>query len=271
MVPLDRACRRAIVVGLVAILAASATVGWLVSPGAGGMFAACSLPSWGWVAGALARARLYDDRTDTLGWATHLTLLRGLLVSLVAGFALMDHGGVMAWWPGLLYTAAVLTDRYDGVVARRAGQVTDLGARLDVAMDGLGLLVAPLVAVIWKRLPPWYLLVGAAYYFFHGGIALRRRWGLAVHPDRLRRSRVTRFFAGAQMGLVAVALLPVLNARVNILAATLLMLPTLGLFARDWLVVVGWLVPAVTPANGRQVDRLHRSNQPVSREESLAR
>ena len=226
-------------------------------------FVVSALFTWLLVAVTLWRAR-GGVGAAALGISTHLTLLRGLLVSLVAGFALVTPEGRIRWLPGLLYTVAALSDRYDGVLARRLGQVTAFGARLDVAMDGLGLLVAPLVAVIWRRLPPWYLLVGVAYYLFHGGIALRRRWGLPVHVDRLRPSRVTRFFAGIQMTLVAVALFPVFGLRTTTVAATLLMLPTLVFFTRDWLMVTGGL----RPPPGRQAGP---ADDGVAPEESLAR
>ena len=208
------------------------------------------LVTWTFVAVMLWRARgeadVDADVDARLGLATGLTLARGALVSLVSGFLFMRATGVVAWLPGALYALAAATDNADGRVARRLGQVTRFGARLDVAMDGLGLLVAPLVAVAWQRLPPWYLLVGAAYYLFHGGLWIHRRVGWPVYP--LRPSRVTRFFAGVQMVVVAAALLPFWPAAFARAIASVLMLPTLVLFARDWLVVSGRLGAGVPPA-----------------------
>lgn len=204
------------------------------------------LATWTFVVAALWRARRDAEVDARFGLATGLTLARGALVSLVSGFLFVRATGVVVWLPGALYALAAATDNADGRVARRLDQVTRFGARLDVAMDGLGLLVAPLVAVAWKRLPPWYLLVGAAYYVFHGGLWLRRRVGWPVHP--LRPSRVTRCFAGVQMVLVAAALLPFWPAAMARATASVLMLPTLALFARDWLVVTGRLAAVAPPA-----------------------
>jgi CDP-diacylglycerol--glycerol-3-phosphate 3-phosphatidyltransferase len=150
------------------------------------------------------------------------------------------------WLPALLYAAAAVCDRFDGIIARRLGQTTALGARLDEAMDALGLLAAPLVAVSWGRLPPWYLLVGVTYYLFHAAIWLRRRLELPVHLERVRPKRLTRIFAGLQMTLVSVALAPLLSLAVTTIAATLIMLPTLIFFARDWLIAIGRLQPPRT-------------------------
>lgn len=241
MAPIDRSCLRVIAIGLAAVLASSWALGaspWL------------SLASGLVVAGTLWRARrLLDPAATGLGAATHLTLLRGLLVSVAVGFAPVapvGPRGIVRWIPALLYGAAAIGDRFDGIVARRLGQATPFGARLDEAMDGLGLLAAPLVAVAWGRLPPWYLLLGAAYYVFQAGIWLRRRIGLPVHMERVIRRPSTRIFAGLQMTLVSVALAPVLPAQVTTVAATVLMVPPLIFFVRDWFSLIGR--PAGAPA-----------------------
>lgn len=249
MTPLERDCRRVIVLGGAAVAGAAGLAGWLgAAPRWGAAFAVLALPSWLVASATLWRARLLAVSPDSegdggavrrLGTATHLTLLRGLLVSLTAGFTLIPPVGAVRWIPAAVYATAVLADRWDGAVARRRGQVTAMGAHLDGAMDALGLLTAPLVAVAWRRLPPWYLLLGAAYYLYQGAIAVRRRLALPLHPERVPRRPLTRLFAGLQMTLVAVALSPVLPLAVTAAAATLLMVPTLGFFVRDWLLITG--------------------------------
>jgi CDP-diacylglycerol---glycerol-3-phosphate 3-phosphatidyltransferase len=256
---LDRECRRIIALGVATVAGVSALVGWQgTSPLEGAAFAALALPSWLIASVTLWRARpLAAGRAASgarLGAATRLTLLRGLLVTLTAGFTLIPPVGAARWLPGVLYATAALADRCDGAVARRLGQVTAMGTHLDGAMDALGLLAAPLVAVFWGRLPPWYLLLGAAYYLYQGAIEARHRLGLPLHPERVRRNRLTRVFAGLQMTLVAVALPPVVPLAVTTLAATLLMVPTLAFFVRDWLLVTGrarLLRPETSPPAAR--------------------
>ena len=220
-----------IAIGIGAVLASSWALGgsWVFSL-AGGLV----------VSGALWRARrLLDPAATRLGAASHLTVLRGLLVSVAVGFVPVAPVGFMRWIPALLYGAAAIGDHFDGIVARRLGQATPFGARLDEAMDGLGLLAAPLVAVAWGRLPPWYLVLGAAYYVFQAGIWLRRRLGLPVHLEAVIRRPATRIFAGLQMTLVAVALAPLLPLEVTTVAATFLMVPPLIFFVRDWFSLIG--------------------------------
>jgi CDP-diacylglycerol--glycerol-3-phosphate 3-phosphatidyltransferase len=235
-------------------VACSAAVTLADPPAIGIGFVGGALGTWSlvvvtlWAFASSAAAESGARGTVMLGVATQLTLLRGFLVSLLAGFALSPPPAsrMVRWMPGLLYVVAVLSDRYDGILARRLDQVTDLGRRLDVAMDGLGLLMASVLAVRWHRLPLIYLSVGAAYYLFHAGLALRSFLGWPVYRDRIRPRRATRFFAGVQMVVCVVALLPGTGplsptafASAMTLAATVAMLPTLAFFARDWLLAVG--------------------------------
>lgn len=198
-----------------------------------------------------ATGRLHPD----LGLPTTVTLLRAAQIAALAGFLLAPAS--LAPWPalaGVLYLGAALLDRLDGYLARTTGRVTALGERLDVELDALGLLVAPALAVRLGRLPPWYLALGLAYYAFRALLALRRRLGLPDHEDRIPWSSHGRVFAGFQMGLVAVALFPLLSPSILAVASTVFMTPVLASFARDYLVVVGMLVPG-TPAYRRQMAR----------------
>lgn len=215
-------------------------------------FAAAAAPVWAAVLGTWLWLRRQEPAA-AVGWATRLTMLRGLLLGALAGCVALPGDGWAAWLPAALYTTAAVCDLIDGYLARRLGEVTALGGRLDVALDALGLLVAPLVAVTLGRLPPWYLLLGAAYYLFQAGLWVRRRRGLPLHPERLRPTPHGRMFAGYQMGLVATVLFPVLAPPGTWIAATVFMLPTLAMFAREWLIVTGRLVPGPRGARRLQV------------------
>lgn len=165
--------------------------------------------------------------------ASRLTLARGILVAALAWFVLAPLRGIAAWLPGPIYTVAAAADWIDGFLARRRSEATAAGARFDVEMDALGLLVGSLVAVGNGLLPPWYLALGAAYYLFQGGLWLRARLGWPVHRERLRRNPYARVFAGLQMALVAFSLYPIHRPSLDVVA-TLLMTPTLVMFAREW-------------------------------------
>lgn len=201
-----------------------------------------SLACWAFVIWQ-GRVRLHRNRSTvddalyhTLGHGTRITLLRGLLIAATAGFlgtVTMQVSPALLFLPALLYTAAALGDALDGYLARRQQHTTRLGAELDTELDALGLLVAPLLAILYGKLHVSYLLVSVAYYLFRWGIAWRRRHDRPVHP--LPPSRVRRHLAGLQMALVAAALWPPLPAGVTRALGVVLMLPLLIGFWRDWL------------------------------------
>jgi CDP-diacylglycerol--glycerol-3-phosphate 3-phosphatidyltransferase len=200
----------------------------------------------------LRRAHSAEGR-GALSSATWVTIVRGFLICLVAGFASgRVPAGRALWLPGALYTLAALADRADGAHARRTAGVTPLGAKLDVTTDALGLLVAPLVGVRWGRLPPWYLALALAYPALRLALGLLRAFGRPTFPERLRLDPRARFFAGVQMTVVATALFPLLPRAFTWTAATVAMLPTLALFAGEWRLVTR------SAADGdAAADRLH--------------
>jgi CDP-diacylglycerol---glycerol-3-phosphate 3-phosphatidyltransferase len=238
---------RALALTLLALLATALALGQTRRPGDGWLFLAAAAPVWLLVATILLVLRRREGHLGTLGVATQITLGRGLLLSALAGFgplawqAAEPASMTVALMPGILYTTAALADLVDGYFARRHGMETALGSRLDVAIDALGLVVAPVVAIGLGRLPAFYLILGAAYYLFHGGHWWRRRQGKPVYLERMRPSRVTRMYAGYQMGMVATVLFPVVGPPGTTLAAALFMVPILTLFVRDWLVITGRL------------------------------
>lgn len=175
----------------------------------------------------------------SLGVANGVTLARAVLIAAVAGFVAVDVDGVLAWLPALGYGTAVLLDGVDGAVARSFGTETRLGERLDMAVDTTGFLVAPVVAVAWGLLPTWYLSLSAARYCYRGGLFLWRRAGGSV--GSLPPSRLRRPLAALQMVFLTVALLPPAPTPLIRAVAPVVLLPSLAVFARDWLAVT---VPA---------------------------
>lgn len=181
-----------------------------------------------------ASARLYGS----LGVANGLTLVRGGAFAAVAGFAVVDPTTRLAWLVAALYGGGCALDWIDGLAARLRGRTTVLGARLDMAFDTLGFLVAPVVGVIWGRLPVWYLSISLARYLFKAGRGLRRRRGRPVYD--LPPSRVRRPLAGVQMVFITVALAPLVPATAVRLVAAVVVVPSLAVFARDYLAVAGY-------------------------------
>jgi len=88
--------------------------------------------------------------------ANQLTLLRMLLIP---AFVILVVYGFLGW-ALVVFATAGITDGLDGVIARRSGQNTSIGAWLDPMADKL-LLVTTFVVLTWpglglaNRLPIW--------------------------------------------------------------------------------------------------------------------
>jgi CDP-diacylglycerol--glycerol-3-phosphate 3-phosphatidyltransferase len=170
-----------------------------------------------------------------------LTIFRGMLLMLLAGFLFSDWPqGWLAYLPGGLYAIAALADLFDGYLARISNHQTRLGEDLDLGLDGLGILLASVLLVQYSQVPTWYLLVGMARYLFIGGIWLRKQLDKPVY--QLAENSARRPFAGAQMGFAAVALFPLFSPPGTFLAAALFAVPFLIGFLLDWFSVSGFSV-----------------------------
>lgn len=174
-----------------------------------------------------------------LGLANGLTLLRGMLYAVVAGFVVVPAGTALTWVPAACYGVGVVVDRLDGAVARTVGRETELGRRLDMAFDTFGFVAAPLVAVLWGLLPAYYLVLSAARYVFVAAVGIHRRRGGRVHP--LPDSDLGKYLAGGQMAFATIALAPPAPTALIHAVTPLVLAPSLVVFARDYLYATGRL------------------------------
>ncbi|MAT40952.1 MAG: hypothetical protein CL609_01325 [Anaerolineaceae bacterium] len=173
------------------------------------------------------------------GAANWITLIRGSMFAFLAGFVLLPKfENWLAWLPAGLYLTAVLLDYIDGAVARLTHTTSILGEKLDMDMDGLGILIATLVALNMGQVPLVFLLVGLARYLFLIGIWIRKQKHLPVYDLPLRRFR--RGLAGAQMGFLAVVLFPIFNPPATYISAYFFLTPFVLFFLLDFLAVSGW-------------------------------
>lgn len=179
---------------------------------------------------------------STLGIGNKLTLFRGLLIACLSGFFFLPKpNGFFAWFPGMIYGTAAVADFLDGFLARRDNHITQLGKELDLRLDGLGVMVASILAVEYGQLPLWYILVAIARYIFVFGLWLRHR--LNKSTFELPPNNARRIFAGTQMGFVFVMLLPLFAPPITYIAAFFFALPFLIGFIRDWLLSIGAIQP----------------------------
>lgn len=198
----------------------------------------------GYLTVARRRGRV-PGRVRRLGIANAVTMVRGGLYAVVAGFVVVPPDAGLRWVPAVCYGIGAVLDRVDGLVARTVGRETEFGERLDMAFDTFGFVAAPLVAVVWGILPGWYLALSAARFVYRGACGWRRFRGrpLVDRPD----SELGRILAGVQMAFLTVALVPTVPASLVGTAAPVVLAPSLAVFVRDFLYVSGRLPRAEQP------------------------
>ena len=186
------------------------------------------LSGFGWIVGmacgavtneALARG-LARHGALGLGPADRVTLGRATLAGGVAALTADSF-----WRPSLVTTLVALTivalvlDAVDGWVARRTGTVSALGARFDMEVDALLILV--LSVYVASSIGAWVLAIGAARYAF---VAATRvlPWLRAPMPTRYW-GKVVAATQGVVLTVAAAEVMP-RYAVIAALAAALVML-----------------------------------------------
>ncbi|MBW2481836.1 MAG: CDP-alcohol phosphatidyltransferase family protein [Deltaproteobacteria bacterium] len=183
--------------------------------------------------------RCQDGRMSvSLGAANWITLARGGLIAMLAGFWWQPWPGRLypaegaGWLPGILFIAATLGDALDGWVARMTDNQTLLGIYLDTRIDALGILVASFVAVSYGQLPEFYISAGLAWYLLRLAVWLRKKTGRRC--GEVKRRRGARLMAGLQMAFLGLVLLPLFSPPLTHVAAVLILIPFLAGFFLDW-------------------------------------
>lgn len=176
---------------------------------------------------------------DRLGPANLVTLVRTFLVLVVAVLALVTPDG--RWPITLLATAALVLDGVDGWVARRTGTVSPVGARFDMEVDAI--LVLVLAVHVAERLGlGWVLFIGAARYLLALAVWIAPWMGTPV-PQRYWR-KVVAVAQVVTLLVVGAGLLPHAPARLALGVAGLAL-------AVSFLTQV-WEVRAARPSPSRR-------------------
>ncbi len=115
------------------------------------------------------------------GAANMVTLTRAAAVAVMLG--VLAEGGIPSpfgrWLLALAGTAALLLDGVDGWAARKTGLASHFGARFDMEVDALFVLV--LAALVWRagQAGAWVLTAGLMRYMFLGA---GRLWPVLAAP-----------------------------------------------------------------------------------------
>ena len=125
-----------------------------------------------------------NDSSRFLTLSNLLSISRAVLIVPFAAVALSEIPGARLW-ACLIMAVAALTDRLDGLLARKLHEVTDWGKILDPLADKVGVAAVALVLLVLRAIPLWFViaLVGRDLVILSGGIFLKARKGILMQSN----------------------------------------------------------------------------------------
>jgi phosphatidylglycerophosphate synthase len=207
------------------------------------------LAAYAALSGIIAAAAPVQSSPGGFGLANQVTLLRAGLVCLIAGALAGGAPALLGWSLVALIAAALSLDAVDGWLARRFGAASGFGARFDLEIDALLILI--LAVLVWQsgRIGAWVLAIGLLRYAFvlAGWLipSLRR----SLPPSRRRQA------VCVQQGVtLLLCLLPPVGPTLASVSAGVALLALLVSFAVDIIYLVRTRVRSATDAVDRGTD-----------------
>jgi phosphatidylglycerophosphate synthase len=202
------------------------------------------------MSGVIAAAVGVKRAAGGFGIANQVTLLRAGLVCLIGG-ALLAGPSLLGWSLAALVAAALSLDAVDGWLARRCGVASRFGARFDLEVDSLLILI--LTVLVWQsgRVGAWVLAIGLARYAF-----VLAGWLLPFVRAPLPPSRRRQAICVQQGVTLLLCLLPPVGATTASVGAALAFAGLLVSFGADIIYLVRTRVrSAASGAVARDPDR----------------
>lgn len=199
---------------------------------------------------------LGDHRHARFGPANLVTAIRAALVSLIGAVVFFSDdigdAGVLDWSLAAVSTIALVLDGIDGFLARHYRQESDFGARFDMEVDALLILILSAAAFILGKAGLWVLAIGMMRYLFVWAAWFDPRLSGELPPS-FRRKLV----CVVQVVALSLMLVPVITPPVTTLIALTALLALVYSFAVDVRYLVGHPVPSELDPDAATVpDRL---------------
>jgi CDP-diacylglycerol--glycerol-3-phosphate 3-phosphatidyltransferase len=133
------------------------------------------------------------------------------------------------WWGLAIFVVAMITDRLDGVLARRLDQVTEWGKILDPLADKVGVAGAAVVLLVRGAIPLWFVaaLLLRDLLILAGGLVLKARLGVVLPSNAAGKWTVG--VAAFTLGLALVGA-PSWLLTVGLSASACMLILSLGLY-----------------------------------------
>lgn len=190
----------------------------------------------------LGRIKAYHPH-DRFGLPNLITLTRAVINCMLIGM-LVDSPRLIADgsdWLGWFFLGAALAslalDGVDGFFARRLGLSSRFGARFDMEVDAMLLMLLAVAAFALGKVGIWVLAIGAIYHVF---MAARAIWPFLARelPPAMRRKSVCVLQGGALLALTT----PFITPPLATVIAAVALVALVWSFAIDivWLVKNRW-------------------------------
>jgi phosphatidylglycerophosphate synthase len=166
------------------------------------------------------------------GPANQMTTVRAMLVALVASLVGEPRLPVVAASAAGAALAVTVLDAVDGWLARRSGMSSAFGARFDMEVDALLVMVLSILVWQYGKAGAWVLLSGLFRYVFLVAGWLRPWLNRPLKPSRRRQAICVVQIVGLTLALVPVITPP---------ASTLLSAIALAALVYSFLVDIVWL------------------------------
>jgi len=212
--------------GAAAVAAMSLVVGpWLLAP-----------PGFPWTAVAIFAGMMTvvvitippHHPFPRFGPANQVTMVRAALVALAGALVAEPPTPAIAWWVVGATACLAALDGLDGWLARRTGQASAFGARFDVEVDALLILVLSLFVWRHDKAGAWVLAAGLMRYLFVAAGWIMP-WLAGPLPPTLRGKSV----AVAQFAGLGLALVPVVPTRASTIIAAVTLAALVWSFGID--------------------------------------
>ncbi len=187
-----------------------------------------------------------DHPFTTFGPANRITMGRGVLTAVIAGFLGSRVDSATAFTLVGIGLASLILDGFDGRLARRSGMASSFGARYDMETDAFLILVCSLLAWQLDKAGPWVVLSGLLRYLF-----IAAGWVFPWMKGALPLSRRRQTVCVIQIAVMLAVLLPFVTSPLS----DLLSAATLCLLCYSFLVDVLWLHNAGTSAGPESAAR----------------
>jgi len=167
---------------------------------------------------------IFKDGGDRFGEANQATLLRSGLVCLIGSALLATGHGPTSWYLIGLIAVALTLDVVDGFLARQLKLCSAFGARFDMEIDALLLLILSLLVWQTGQAGIWVLAIGFMRYVF---VAASWVWPKLSGPLRPSFRRKT-ICALQGIALMSCLLPPLDQTEASVVAAAALLTLTLS-------------------------------------------